>query len=227
MLTLNHVWSHQIIISHWTRVKTKKHLATAKELIRKNSACCLKIRQFFHRANVQIGLTPPVRFSLLFNDPLPPLHDERTFWMSPYSNYKWRNITKQCRRWHRKWRQRYLLARGWQSQHFLHICRRHWSRRRLILIDLYIVLDILWLNVFLRVIIQWYDEMKCKNRFLAKIKKLFSFSWNLCQKDKKFIYGFGFFFSSWWIHVNEFLWNTKNFANSVIRENWLPRKFVK
>ena len=200
----------------------------------------MKIRQFFHRANVQIGLTPLFVLVCFLTTPLPPLHDERTFWMSPYSNYKWRNITKQfrwgwkksfyqstCRRWHRKWRQRYLLARGWQSQHLLHICRRHWSRRRLILIDLYIVLDILWLNVFLRVIIQWYDEMKCKNRFLVKIKMLFSFSWNLCQKDKKFIYGFGFFFSSWWIHVNEFLWNTKNFANSVIRENWLPRKFVK
>ena len=37
---------------------------------------------FFHRANVQIGFTPPppVRFNSLFKSPhLPTLHDERTF----------------------------------------------------------------------------------------------------------------------------------------------------
>ena len=27
--------------------QNKKHLATAKQLVRKNSTCCLKIRQFF------------------------------------------------------------------------------------------------------------------------------------------------------------------------------------
>ena len=66
----------------------KKHLymldqAHTKQRIRKNSACCLKIRQFFHRANVQIGLTPPhsVRFSSLFKDP--PLHNKRTFLITP------------------------------------------------------------------------------------------------------------------------------------------------
>ena len=42
----------------WTRLKTAKVLATAKQLIRKNSICYLKNQAFlFHKANVQIGLT--------------------------------------------------------------------------------------------------------------------------------------------------------------------------
>ena len=43
-----------------------------------------KSGNFFQSANVQIGWTPPspVRFSLLFKDL--PLHDECTFWMTPW-----------------------------------------------------------------------------------------------------------------------------------------------
>ena len=48
--------------------------------MRKNSACCLKIRQFFSQSKCtdRLGSPPPVRFSSLFKDPPPPLHDKRT-----------------------------------------------------------------------------------------------------------------------------------------------------
>ena len=52
----------------WTRFTTPNLLATAKQLIRKNSVCCLKNEViFFHRANMQIGLIPlPLSFSFAF-----------------------------------------------------------------------------------------------------------------------------------------------------------------
>ena len=56
----------------WTKLKAEKLLATAKQLIRKNSICCLKNQaNFFHRVNVQIGLAPSPLFVFrsLFKDP--------------------------------------------------------------------------------------------------------------------------------------------------------------
>ena len=58
----------------WARLKLTKLLATAKQLIRKNSVCCLKNQKnqafFFLKVNVQIILTSPlpVCFRLLFTD---------------------------------------------------------------------------------------------------------------------------------------------------------------
>ena len=54
-----------------------KLLATAKQLIRKNSICCLKNQIIFHRANIEIGLTPPLPLfifnrSLKISPTLPP-----------------------------------------------------------------------------------------------------------------------------------------------------------
>ena len=51
------------------KAQNKKHLATAKQLIRKNSACCLKTKQFFsqsERTGRLDPLSPSVRFSSLF-----------------------------------------------------------------------------------------------------------------------------------------------------------------
>ena len=60
----------------WTRLKTEKLLATAEQLIRKNSACCLQKRTNFFTDRLVPPL--PVRFHSLFKDPSPP-PDERTF----------------------------------------------------------------------------------------------------------------------------------------------------
>ena len=51
----------------WTKLKTEKPLATAKnQLIRKNSVFFFeKSGNFFHRVNVQIGLNPPSPCSFL------------------------------------------------------------------------------------------------------------------------------------------------------------------
>ena len=52
--------------------QNKKHLATAKQLLRKNSACCLKIRQFLsHKLTYREAWppSPPVHSSSLFKDP--------------------------------------------------------------------------------------------------------------------------------------------------------------
>ena len=38
----------------------KKLLATAKQLIRSNSICCLKNQAIFHRVSIVIGLNPPL-----------------------------------------------------------------------------------------------------------------------------------------------------------------------
>ena len=56
-----------------------KLLATAKQLIRRNSICCLKNQAIFHRVSIEIGLTPPLPLfvfirslrtpSLLYNKP--------------------------------------------------------------------------------------------------------------------------------------------------------------
>ena len=61
-------------------IQSKNHLGTAKQIIRDNSACDLKIRQFFSQREPtdRVDLPPPVRFSLLFKDPLP-LHNKHTF----------------------------------------------------------------------------------------------------------------------------------------------------
>ena len=53
--------------------------ATTKQLIRRNSICCLKNQAiFFHRVSIEIGLAPPlpspVCFHSLFKDFLFPLH---------------------------------------------------------------------------------------------------------------------------------------------------------
>ena len=37
-----------------------KLLATTKQLIRRNSNCCLKNEAIFHRVGIEIGLTPPL-----------------------------------------------------------------------------------------------------------------------------------------------------------------------
>ena len=37
-----------------------KLLATTKQLIRRNSICCLKNQAIFHRVSIDIGLTPPL-----------------------------------------------------------------------------------------------------------------------------------------------------------------------
>ena len=77
--------------------KYKKHLATAKQLIRKHSACYLKIRQFFYRVNVQIDLSSPpnpVLFSSLFKAlPLPPPCTTKYFLNDPQQQKK--TISKQ------------------------------------------------------------------------------------------------------------------------------------
>ena len=51
-----------------------KRLAAAKQLIRRNSICCLKNQAIFHRVNIEIGLTPPLPlfvFILSLRNPLP------------------------------------------------------------------------------------------------------------------------------------------------------------
>ena len=70
----------------WTRLKTKKHLATGKQLIRKNSACCLKIRLFFSQSERKDrpDPPPPVNFSLLYKNPSP-FSARRTSFLTPIS----------------------------------------------------------------------------------------------------------------------------------------------
>ena len=64
----------------WNMLKTEKLLATVMQLIRKNSVCCLKSQAiFFHRVNVETGLTPTPLFVFVryLRNPLLPFHDER------------------------------------------------------------------------------------------------------------------------------------------------------
>ena len=52
-----------------------KLLATAKQLIRRNSICCLKNQAIFHRVSIEIGLTPPLPLFVFIHSlrtPLPP-----------------------------------------------------------------------------------------------------------------------------------------------------------
>ena len=52
-----------------------KLLATAKQLIRRNSICCLKNQAIFHRVNIEIGLTLPLPLFVFIQSlrtPLPP-----------------------------------------------------------------------------------------------------------------------------------------------------------
>ena len=58
-----------------SRLKTEKFSGTPNQLVRKNSICCLKNdRFFFHRANVQTGLTPSslLAFVCSLRTPFPP-----------------------------------------------------------------------------------------------------------------------------------------------------------
>ena len=70
----------------WTRLRTAKLLATAIQRIRKNSICWSKNQAIFftERTYRQAWAPPlPVRFCLLFKNPLPLLHNKRAFWMPP------------------------------------------------------------------------------------------------------------------------------------------------
>ena len=53
---------------------------------------------FFHGANAQINFithfSSPVRFRLLFKDPVSPLHEERTFWIPPFRENLWTAASK-------------------------------------------------------------------------------------------------------------------------------------
>ena len=64
----------------WTRLKTEKLLATAKQLIRNNFFCCLKNQDFFLQSKHKdrFELTSPVHLRSLFKDS-PSLNDGRTF----------------------------------------------------------------------------------------------------------------------------------------------------
>ena len=53
-----------------------KLLATTKQLIRRNSTCCLKDQAFFHRVSIEIGLTPPLPLFVSFVPPSPPFHNK-------------------------------------------------------------------------------------------------------------------------------------------------------
>ena len=54
-----------------------------KQLIRKNSVCCLKNQAVFC-LNIEIGLIPlPLFYFVRFLRAPPPLHKEPTFWMAP------------------------------------------------------------------------------------------------------------------------------------------------
>ena len=82
----------------WTKRKTTKLLATVKQLIGKNCLLFEKPYNFFHGANAQINFithfSSPVRFRLLFKDPVSPLHEERTFWIPPFRENLWTAASK-------------------------------------------------------------------------------------------------------------------------------------
>ena len=71
--------------------QNKKHSATAKQLLRKNSAFCLKITQFFSQSEGIDRLDPPPRvcFSSLFKYPTPSL---LPFLNNPYIPIETRQI---------------------------------------------------------------------------------------------------------------------------------------
>ena len=48
--------------------------ATTKQLITRNSICCLKI--FFNRVNIEIGLTPPLPLFVFIRSLRIPLHNK-------------------------------------------------------------------------------------------------------------------------------------------------------
>ena len=59
-----------------------KLLATAKQLIRRNSICCLKNQAIFHRVSIKIGLTPPFPLFVFIRSlrtPLPPPQQTQGF----------------------------------------------------------------------------------------------------------------------------------------------------
>ena len=58
--------------------KQENFLATAKQLIRKNSVCCLKNQEIFC-LNIEIGLIPLPLFYFVRSFFPPPLHKEHTF----------------------------------------------------------------------------------------------------------------------------------------------------
>ena len=56
-----------------------KLLTTAKQLIRRNFACCLKNQAIFHRVSIEISLTPPLPLFFLIRSlriPRVPLHNK-------------------------------------------------------------------------------------------------------------------------------------------------------
>ena len=59
----------------WTRLQTAKILASAKQLIRNNSICCLKNQAFFFSQCDRNAFV----FVLFLRNSLRPFHDERTF----------------------------------------------------------------------------------------------------------------------------------------------------
>ena len=54
----------------WSSLKTVTLLATAKQLIKKKSICCLKNQAIFFTE--RLDPQPPYFFVLFFKDPLPP-----------------------------------------------------------------------------------------------------------------------------------------------------------
>ena len=51
--------------------------ATTKQLIRRNSICCLKnLAIFFHRVNIEIGLTSPLSLFVFIRSLRTPLHNK-------------------------------------------------------------------------------------------------------------------------------------------------------
>ena len=62
-------------IKYFTYIKLS---ATTKQLIRRNSICCLKNQVIFHRVSIEIGLTAPLPLFVLIrslSNPLP-LHNK-------------------------------------------------------------------------------------------------------------------------------------------------------
>ena len=59
-----------------------KLLATTKQLIRRNSICCLKNQAIFHRVSIEFGLTPLLRLFVFIRSlrtPLPPPQQTQDF----------------------------------------------------------------------------------------------------------------------------------------------------
>ena len=80
-----------------------KLLATAKQLIRRNSICCLKNQAIFHRVSIEVGLTPPLPlfvFICSLRTPLPPPQQTQAFrpvlrtWMGDSSKFDGQGLSQ-------------------------------------------------------------------------------------------------------------------------------------